>query len=108
MVCSIIPHNRLASDLASVSGNVPVELGQLVNLTVLELQNNKLTGALWYVPSYRATNWLLTLASIFAVHSDGGREDGTEGEAPALLHLLLEVCRTRTLHIQRNYGIWYV
>ena len=40
-----------------------------------------------------------------SLHSDGGREDGTEGEAPALLHLLLEVCRVRTLHIQRNYGM---
>ena len=59
MVCSNIPHNELASNLASVSGNVPVELGQLVNLNSLDLARNKLTGALWYVPSYHATDWLL-------------------------------------------------
>ena len=59
MVCSIIPHHELASKLASVSGNIPVELGQLVILTVLALNENKLTGAVWYVPSYHTTNWLL-------------------------------------------------
>ena len=41
------------------SGNVPVELGQLVNLKELDLRVNKLTGALWYVPSYHTTDSLL-------------------------------------------------
>ena len=64
MVCSIIPHDRLASNLASVPGNIPAELSQLVNLNQLVLSNNQLTGALWYVPSYHTTDWLLNLASV--------------------------------------------
>ena len=31
----------------------------MINLTVLNLGGNELTGALWYVPSYHTTNWLL-------------------------------------------------
>ena len=50
--------------MASISGNIPVELVQLVNLKELILYENKLTGALWYVPSYHTTNWLLNSASI--------------------------------------------
>ena len=64
MVCSNIPHNKLASNLASVSGNIPVELGQLVNLKELRLYSNQLTGTVWYAPSYHTTNWLLILASV--------------------------------------------
>ena len=42
-------------NFASVSGSIPVELGQLVNLKELDLAENELTGALWYVPSYHTT-----------------------------------------------------
>ena len=64
--CGMFHHTtqQLASNLASISGNIPVELGQLVKLERLYLHSNQLTGALWYVPSYHTTNWLLNLASV--------------------------------------------
>ena len=45
--------------LCCSTGPIPAELGQLVNLTHLYLLQNQLTGALWYVPSYHTTDWLL-------------------------------------------------
>ena len=39
-----------------------------------------------------------------SLHSDGGREDGTEGEPPGLPNLLLEVCM-RCVDLQRIYGM---
>ena len=46
--------------MASIfAGEIPVELGKLVDLEKLLLNNNGLAGALWYVPSYHTTNWLL-------------------------------------------------
>ena len=74
------------------AGELPKELGNLVNLTTLYLFNNEFRGEL-YVPSACSV-----LHSHFGqditelcvcVHSDGRREDGTQGEAPGLHHLVL-------------------
>ena len=95
VVCSIIPHNKLASNLASIAGNIPVELGQLVNLEVLDLRNNRLTGALWYVPSYHTTNWLLSLASI-------------PGNIPVELGQLVNLNELNLRSNKLTGALWYV
>ena len=95
VVCSNIPHNKLASNLASISGNIPVELGQLVNLTQLYLYSNQLTGALWYVPSYHTTDWLLNLASI-------------SGNIPVELGKLVNLKDLDLSYNKLTGALWYV
>ena len=95
MVCSIIPHHKLASNLAFILGNIPVELGLLVNLKELYLHANQLTGALWYVPSYHTTNWLLILASV-------------SGNIPVELGQLVNLKELNLFNNQLTGTMWYV
>ena len=66
----------------------------MVNLTLFSLRDNKLTGALWYVPSYHTTNWLL----IWVLFS---------GSIPVELGQLLKLERLELWDNQLTGALWY-
>ena len=101
VVCSIIPHNRFASNLACVSlhsdgrredgteGEAPGLRNLLLEVCALCTYFQRIYGMSTSIPSHFRVH--ITEFRVL-LHSDGGRQDGTEGEAPGLPNLLLEVC----------------
>ena len=85
-------------------GELPKELGKLVNLKVLDLRRNGFTGTI-VCPVLHSHFGPCTSPRCVCVHSDGRREGGTQGEAPGLRHLVLRcVCMPITENTRLKSG----